>query len=189
MLDSSKIHQVCLINSEIDGKAPNGFGLGTHTPTVVTYEDVDTLIKNGWYTVSSGSNMPSGSDPSGAIFVNASSSERIWQTFYQKNSNYSARRFLHAGVWQLWEWINPPLASGLIYRTVERWEGAPVYARLISVGSVTATGEKFISFFLKQSHFGRGYSRGSLSNYQVLHRFGKKPRCQHAKIRRIYCHQ
>lgn len=47
--------------------------------------------------------------------------------------------------------------SGLVYRTVERWEGVPVYVRLISVGSVTATSEKFISFLSSEEADSLGY--------------------------------
>lgn len=42
-----------------------------------------------------------------------------------------------AGVWQEWEWVNPPMASDTEYRTTERFNGKPVYAKRISFGSGT----------------------------------------------------
>jgi hypothetical protein len=34
-----------------------------------------------------------------------------------------------AKAWQPWEWVNPPMNSGVEYRTTERFEGNPVYVK------------------------------------------------------------
>jgi len=46
------------------------------------------------------------------------------------------RKAYVAGVWRPWEWVNPPLALGVEYRTTERLYGKPVYKKMINVGYV-----------------------------------------------------
>lgn len=36
------------------------------------------------------------------------------------------------------EWVNPPMAPGVEYRTTERWSGKAVYTKLIPIGSITS---------------------------------------------------
>lgn len=43
------------------------------------------------------------------------------------------------------EWINPPLVIGEEYRTTERHEGKPVYAKMISCGAAPQTSQKSIA--------------------------------------------
>lgn len=40
---------------------------------------------------------------------------------------YKAIRAKMAGVWQPWEWVNPPMVPGVEYRTTKRHNGKPVY--------------------------------------------------------------
>ena len=44
------------------------------------------------------------------------------------------------GVWQPWEYENPPLKAGTEYRTTERTNGKPVYVKRISHGTLAASG-------------------------------------------------
>lgn len=46
------------------------------------------------------------------------------------------RRAKIDGVWQPWEWVNPPLAVGVEYRTTKRYQGLPVYTKYISCGTL-----------------------------------------------------
>lgn len=39
--------------------------------------------------------------------------------------------------WGPWEWVNPPMALGVEYRTTERWLGYPVYVKTINFGAMT----------------------------------------------------
>lgn len=41
----------------------------------------------------------------------------------------------HSGVWQPWEYLNPPMQPGIEYRTTERWNGAPVYTAMLDMGT------------------------------------------------------
>lgn len=38
----------------------------------------------------------------------------------------------YQGVWQPFEWVNPPMNVGVEYRTTERYNGKPVYRKLLS---------------------------------------------------------
>ena len=44
-----------------------------------------------------------------------------------------------------WEWSNPPLLQGYEYRTTERWNGRPVYTKLIDVGVYPSNTHKAFS--------------------------------------------
>ena len=41
-----------------------------------------------------------------------------------------------AGVWEPFEWIDPPMEVGVVYRTIERYDGEPVYKKLSNDGVV-----------------------------------------------------
>lgn len=66
---------------------------------------------------------------------------------YQRDSSYGGLdvaiygyRFLHkaktAGVWQPWEWDNPPMQTGVEYRTTERFWERPVYYKIVDCGKI-----------------------------------------------------
>lgn len=38
--------------------------------------------------------------------------------------------------WNEWEWVNPPMDTGMGYKTTERWSGYPVYVKLIDMGAL-----------------------------------------------------
>lgn len=39
-------------------------------------------------------------------------------------------------VWMPFEWVNPPLTENVEYRTVERWNGSPVYVQCVNCGQM-----------------------------------------------------
>lgn len=44
------------------------------------------------------------------------------------------------------EWVNPPMAIGVEYRTVERWNGKPVYTKLVDCGSMPSNTYKSLDY-------------------------------------------
>lgn len=46
------------------------------------------------------------------------------------------RRILSAGQWGEWEYDDPPMYVDTEYRTTERWQGKPVYTKLVSFGAL-----------------------------------------------------
>ena len=47
--------------------------------------------------------------------------------------------------WGEWEWVNPPMAVGVEYRTTERWIGKPIYTKLIDCGNMLNAEPKTIA--------------------------------------------
>lgn len=54
-----------------------------------------------------------------------------------------AQRIRVNGAWTEWEWINPPMTSGVEYRTTERWNAQPVYCMTVNCGALTS-GRKLV---------------------------------------------
>ena len=53
-------------------------------------------------------------------------------------SNYAADIMIGKktnGAW-VWEWVNPPMVPGVEYRTTERWNGSPVYCKVVDCGEI-----------------------------------------------------
>lgn len=61
--------------------------------------------------------------------------------------NYSGAKAIktyYDGVWQPWEWENPPMVTGKEYRTTERYNGKTVYVKNVSFGKLPNTTEKTV---------------------------------------------
>lgn len=119
------------------GAAPDGYGLGTCGRLAT---DFNALTANGWYRMAGADcvNVPTTKIhfQYGHTFVenrDSTSSDpgRVWQTL--KLENYVARRFSEDGgvTWSELEFENPPMQLDVEYRTTERWNGKPVYTKLI----------------------------------------------------------
>ena len=53
-------------------------------------------------------------------------------------NDYERQTIITNGVVGEWEWVNPPMALGVEYRTTERYMGKPVYAKCVNYGYITA---------------------------------------------------
>lgn len=123
------------------GAAPAGYGLGVEAKTV---NDIDNIVGTGWFY-----GTPK---IDGFVFGNSI-------IHHYENSGYSVqeakllsattgtgcdntilRREKYAGVWQPWEWIDPPMLIGTEYRTTERFNGKPVYTQAFSLGTGCSAG-------------------------------------------------
>lgn len=49
---------------------------------------------------------------------------------------------IYGGTWTGWEYLNPPMALGVEYRTTERHMGKPVYKQLFALGKLSSTAGK-----------------------------------------------
>ena len=139
------------------GAAPEGFGLGIDYGGNVPGGDINNATKNGWYSLAGTElNAPTVDDGvqsvTGAmLFVQSSRSDRSkvqWMTIGNAGFfGYTLRRYYNptSTEWSSWEWINPPMQTGVEYRTTERWNGKPVYAKLIDFGSLPNISRKTIS--------------------------------------------
>lgn len=124
------------------GAAPSGFGLGSDPVTVT---DFDTATKNGWYrNVVTGPDVHSPDGSQWFCLVSTWSSGALRQDFYAISDIYNggglhAIRWFHSTAfdgWSPFEWVNPPMKIGLEYRTIERYNGKPVYRKIINTGTL-----------------------------------------------------
>lgn len=126
------------------GVAPAGYGLGNDWKTTSDPSVVDTFQRCGWarYVNDGGISLVPGFDILyGSIRIDAySTNNYVVQTLYPISFRGSKlERFLQSnGIWSQWEWVNPPMTSGVEYRTTERYKGKPVYVKLLNMGSMPA---------------------------------------------------
>ena len=134
------------------GAASAGFGLGTYAKQLTSADDLNTIFTSGWYRYGQSSppqNVPFAGDKYlgqyGLVHVIAYNSSACVQIVYNThslaNDNISAMRTIDNGVGE-WEWVNPPMAVGVEYRTTERYMGKPVYAKLVSFGALPNSSSK-----------------------------------------------
>ena len=122
----------------LTGKAPAGYGLGGSYGGYIA--DADNATVDGKYRTNSGTlNLPNGVDGMfGVIDVTTTRPDKaLLQKFYPGTDGYppySLERRCISGVWQPWEWVNPPMQIGVEYRTTDRYLGKPVYTMLIDCG-------------------------------------------------------
>lgn len=126
------------VYNQVSGVAPAGYGLGETLPYIAkTSEsgeyDADTIDKTGFFAART--NTPTGKWCYG-LHVNRTNN----LAFQLLTSEFSEKEFALrkkiSGVWQPWEWVNPPMKLGVEYRTVERYNGKPVYAKLLNFGAL-----------------------------------------------------
>ena len=48
--------------------------------------------------------------------------------------------------WGQWEWNNPPMSLGTEYRTTERYNGTPIYTKLVDFGSLPNATSKKVTY-------------------------------------------
>jgi len=129
---TAKSSLVDAVNEQNSKFAPAGYGLGVSEPQK-TLSDCNDGKFSGWYkTVGSTLNSPYAAG--GWMRADMFSGAYGTQTWYcEANGGISAQRIMNLGVWQPWEWVNPPMELNTEYRTTERYKGKPVYVKIVSV--------------------------------------------------------
>ena len=137
--------------------APAGYGLGGDAPIIT---DLDAQRYCGWYDFGEGS-VGSPFQYGGALLVLSKGTTFVQLAFNIVSADWGgaggiARRIGGAETWHEWEFINPPMMSGAEYKTVERWNGKPVYTTLVALGyptgSPTTTVTKVAASFIVRSN-------------------------------------
>ena len=120
------------------------YGLGS--ATYFTADKINDQICPGWYRTNDIS-------IDGTVYsyvymrVDAYNNTGGMQTLHiLSNPVVTLQRQKHAGEWQSWEWVNPPMEDGVEYRTTERFHGKPVYrkrqvAHMAAFGNASGVGE------------------------------------------------
>lgn len=140
------------------GAAPSGFGLGTtFAPDAIPNNDFNQATANSWYGVSGSDSTPYTNGPTGVhisgavLFVLSRRSDLIKHQYLFLGTNGKQGQILHryynngTEVWSEWEWVNPRMDLGVEYRTTERYQGKPVYVKLVNCGQLPNATEKTIS--------------------------------------------
>lgn len=152
------------IDSLLNGKAPAGYGLGGGaTKTVET--DFNNYIGNGVYQCPASFDSIQNAPPNGhyGMLIVSHGSNAIVQDVYGPSWVSSAIRWFHvrrvstssdgnADSWSEWEWPEPLMEIGVEYRTTERYQGKPVYAKLVNCGNLPNATEKMISGYAENVH-------------------------------------
>ena len=124
------------ITPESIGAAPAGYGLGESTPTLISNCNI---VGNGWYRVdASTANIPDVGLTSGVLRIDEATGSLVYQSlyFYVSGKVHKMERVHVSGTWYPWEYVNPPMAVGVEYRTTERHLGNPVYKKMDSDGVI-----------------------------------------------------
>lgn len=119
------------------GAAPDGFGLGVACINPGDW-DANKAISPGFYNcmVNTPNNdwwyiIP-------LLHIHRGFVRQIAFAMYD-TSVMATRTSVDGGAtWQPWEWDNPPMIPGVEYRTTERWNGSPIYAKGINIGYLPA---------------------------------------------------
>lgn len=143
--DYAFIEDLKNLKPEDIGAAPSGFGFGEEIVTK-TINDCNAAIATGLYKVNANSaNCPPNFTVGTFMLVESYSNNSKIQRITTNGSATPvyATRIMSGGVWGEWEYINPPMTLGVEYRTTERYEGKPVYTKMVNTGPMT-NGSYFI---------------------------------------------
>lgn len=138
---AGKAADAAAVGTALAGKAPAGYGLGGYGEEkgIASISELDNFKANGKFTISQTVGSPLVLE---GIYFNS-----LLLEVSMLNANYGTqivrfldgstiRRVCEGGVWQPWEWENPPMVPGVEYRTTERWNGQAVYTCLIYCGEM-----------------------------------------------------
>ena len=117
------------------GKAPAGYGLGE---TGGVYVENINIARNGWYRITP--TTVGGNGAYSLVRVDAFDDTNVHQTAYSGLATSVGfivqKRVCFKGSWGEWEYDNPHMVVGYEYRTTERWNGLPVYVKMINFGAL-----------------------------------------------------
>lgn len=130
------------------GAAPAGYGLGEDSRWLDSDELFANLTTNGWDTW--GISLADPNKPFGMgkmLVVNHSGNKSCTQIAFNATSSTAMkiRSQENDGTWGEWEWVNPPMNLGVEYRTTERYQGKPVYAKVFEFGAMPNATKKTVS--------------------------------------------
>mgnify|MGYP004695361805 CR=1 FL=1 len=117
--------------------APGGFGLGGGAKFLTASDDLNTIWQAGWYAWDT--------PPKNAPTVSGTPISYCSMIVLNKGGDYNRHQIvymlegceLHRSIAETvgeWEWVNPPMVSGVEYRTTEQRNGKAVYKKLDTDG-------------------------------------------------------
>lgn len=130
---------------------PVTLGKGAGSTRLTSQDNLNNVTASGWYDWLSGNapaNAPSGT-ATGSLY-----SMRVFSRGYAciqeccdttTNRGCVIQRTLNDDGATPWEWVNPPMLTGYEFRTTERYNGKPVYMKLVNFGSLPANSTKAVT--------------------------------------------
>lgn len=148
------------IDTLLARKAPAGYGWGAKTGKRLDNIDLDTVFETGVYLVATGcTNTPSGTISTWSKLI-VKGERACVQEYYPANGSDTGvvfscylRRIYNdeTSSWGAWEWVNPPMKLGVEYRTTERYQGKPVYVKLVNFGALPNATAKAVNFSIENN--------------------------------------
>lgn len=127
--NSGKAADAAAVGAALAGKAPGGYGLGS---TATRTEDWNTAIHTGFYFGIT--NSPDDTWVYGYVIRDGAAPERVTQRAYRAGNVWTRTGTISD--MGAWEWVNPAMIPGTEYRTTKRWNGKPVYTKLVECGTL-----------------------------------------------------
>ena len=133
------------IDTLLQNKAPAGYGLGMKSNSSIS--DADNITAFGFYTAKTNTptndwctilNIPYGQN-------RATQFSTLGEAASVNKYSYCKREKID-GIWKPWEWVNPRMELGVEYRTTERYQGKPVYVKLVNFGALPNATTKKINY-------------------------------------------
>ncbi len=138
----------------LPGAAPSGYGYGGAVP----YVTVSDMWTDSSYNTALNDVLSSMKDGEAKqVRVPYIDGTTTLGTVYRATNDYAtvvcygygthgfiARKSKYNGSWSNWEWENPPMQPGVEYCTTERYQGNPVYVKLIDAGTLPNNSTKYV---------------------------------------------
>lgn len=159
------------------GFAPAGYV--TETGQYTNYADALARIKSVFTSMSNGEkrylfadvlngSVLNGEFPSGSYFVEIYREWPDYGTVIFTNNAYMKIVVRISGSWGDFCYDNPHMLLSVEYRTTERWNGKPVYAKLVNIGALPNASSKFVEGVLPLGIYGISIHGVASSGYSAI---------------------
>ena len=146
------------LQTALDGKAPDGYGLGKGATWT---DNLDTATKCGFYNWTEGAQgapLKYGS----VLVINrdAPQGSRIIQLRFEPHMETAGAILIRYRVnsdWTEWEWVTPLMQQGVEYRTTERWKGKAVYTKMVEINALPNNTSETINIGVASSNIIRSF--------------------------------
>lgn len=120
--------------------APAGFGLGNRSGKSVLWSQIDSAKDFGLWSIwgdEGAKQIGNYAFNYAKMLVIPLDDNTVTQMLFPVGTDgMMLVRNCESGMWQDWEWIDPPMAVGVEYRTVDRFMAKPVYTQIVVADEV-----------------------------------------------------
>lgn len=126
------------------GAAPAGYGFGeqVYYTNILNMTSLDQLFTSCYFAISESQVVTVNNISFASAYGRclAFMDGRVYQELMMLGNTTKLVRYCFNGTWSEWECENPPMDVGVEYRTTERYDGKPVYRKLIKYTNTTTMG-------------------------------------------------